>query len=229
MRNTISTLLLLHLVFWGFSQDLAFDIRGTYEKPITIEKLQRAKTIADINPGYPSSWISNYISVEISATNKGEVRKATGVDAQLTDAQLSLIKMADIGTDIIVNVQYYPKDLLNNEAIKKINFAYTLVPKTEAKYLGGHQLLKQYLKEKAIDKIPENIAKELQIAIVSFSISKEGQITDAQISKTSGDEGVDQLLLEVIRTMPRWKPAEGANGIKIKQKFEFSVGNLLGC
>ena len=30
--------------------------------------------------------------------------------------------------------------------------------------------------------------------------------------------------------MPKWKPAESANGMKVKQEFEFSVGNKVsGC
>jgi len=29
--------------------------------------------------------------------------------------------------------------------------------------------------------------------------------------------------------MPRWKPAENSKGIKVKQEFEFIVGNGDGC
>ena len=104
-----------------------------------------------------------------------------------------------------------------------------MVPETEAQYLGGYQLLKQYLKENAIDKISETNAKQLQLATVRFTINEEGQIIDAQIFKTSEDEKIDKLLLEAINKMPKWKPAENFNGIKVKQKFEFSVGNIVGC
>ena len=34
--------------------------------------------------------------------------------------------------------------------------------------------------------------------------------------------------METINKMPKWKPAENANGLKMKQEFEFSVG-IPGC
>jgi len=50
-----------------------------------------------------------------------------------------------------------------------------------------------------------------------------------QLSKTSGDQKTDKLLLKAINKMPKWKPAENSDGIKVKQEFEFSVGNCGGC
>jgi TonB family protein len=86
----------------------------------------------------------------------------------------------------------------------------------------------KYLKENAINKISETTSKELKQGIVRFTVNEEGTITDAKIFKTSGDLNTDKLLLEVINKMPKWRAAEDSNGIKVKQEFEFSVGNV-GC
>jgi TonB family protein len=63
---------------------------------------------------------------------------------------------------------------------------------------------------------------------VEFTVNEDCEIANAQISKTSGDQETDELLLNVINQMPKWKPAENAKGRKVKQEFEFSVGNV-GC
>ena len=86
----------------------------------------------------------------------------------------------------------------------------------------------QYLRENAINKIPETTSKQLQQVIVGFTVNEEGKIANVQISKTSGDPNTDKLLLEAINKMPKWRPAEDSKGVKVKQEFEFSVGNV-GC
>lgn len=86
----------------------------------------------------------------------------------------------------------------------------------------------QYLRENAINKIPETTSKQLQQALVGFTVNEKGAIANVQISKTSGDPNTDKLLLEAINKMPKWRPAEDSKGVKVKQEFEFSVGNV-GC
>ena len=80
MKNSVITLLLIHFVLFGFSQNIGYDVRGTYMRPIVKENLNEAKTVSDINPGYPSSWISHYISVEVLATCNGIVMKAVSAN-----------------------------------------------------------------------------------------------------------------------------------------------------
>ncbi|MFT4667667.1 MAG: hypothetical protein ACI9XB_004640 [Gammaproteobacteria bacterium] len=46
---------------------------------------------------------------------------------------------------------------------------------------------------------------------------------------SSIDENVNELLLETIQNMPCWKPAEYANGLKVKQEFVLTVGNMESC
>jgi len=231
MKNPIITLLLLLFISTGFSQNLKFEVRGTYSRPVKKENLIGVKTMADIRPGYPSSWITDYISVEIMATNNGKVMKAVGKNDILSSKQISLISRADLGTDIVVDVKYRCKNsVTGNIDVTTMNFSVTIVPEIEAEYLGGYQLMTQYLKDHAINKISEEKAKQLKQAIVRFTINENGEIANAQISSTSEDQKIDDLLLEVINNMPKWKPAENAQGIKVKQEFVFSVGSpMSGC
>jgi TonB family protein len=230
MKNSLITLLLLHLVLSGFSQVISYDVRGAYIRPILKEKLQDAKTLRDINPDFPSSWITGYIAAEILVTSNGTTLKAVSANDTLSADQKSILKTADSGAEVVINVKYRPKNASMDAADSRlINFSYTVIPEVEATYPGGHEVLKQYLKESAIDKIAEPIARQLQLATVRFTINEEGLATDVQIAKTSDDDILDNLLLEAIMNMPKWVPAKNSSGIAVKQEFEFSVGNFVGC
>ena len=93
--------------------------------------------------------------------------------------------------------------------------------------------MKQYLLENAIRKIPAGSYTNYDLTAVKFSVSEEGEIIDAHVFgpeyQTSKMEKVDEVILEAIRKMPCWQPAEYANGTKVKQEFVFLVGNMENC
>ena len=60
-------------------------------------------------------------------------------------------------------------------------------------------------------------------------MSENGQVTSPKVYRSSGDKNIDNLMLEAIRKMPEWKPAQTADGTKVKQQFEFSIGTEGGC
>lgn len=230
MKISVITILILFLVVPAFAQELGYAVRGTYKRAIAKEKLNAAHTIADINPGYPSSWIASYISMEVVTISNETIRKETSTNDTLTNEQIGMLKMADFGADIAVDVRYIPHNsFLGESDIKVINFVFTVVPEVEAEFSGGFEMMRTYLKKNAVDKIPEAFAKQLSQATVRFVVDEGGQITDAQITVTSEDENVDALLLDAVKGMPKWKPAENGNGVKVRQEFEFSVGNMIGC
>jgi TonB family protein len=185
--------------------------------------------MSDIIPYYPASWIANYVSVEISAISDDNTLTASGTNDILTDEQLSLINSAALGTEIVINIQYMSENTISTISEKRtLNYSTTVVPEIQAEYSSGYQQLEQYLKENAIDKISEKESEKIERAVVRFTVNEEGGISNAQIAKTSGDAGIDELLLGVINNMPAWKPAEDANGTKVEQEFVFTVGNE-GC
>lgn len=183
----------------------------------------------DLDKNYKSSWIREYISVEILASYQGSTRKAVSKNDILSQEQKDLLTGADPGTDISVSVQYVPENTLKHNDPKVISFVIVVDPETEATYSGGPQQLQEYLKEQAIDQIPAGTFGEYQLAAVTFTINEEGQITDPKVFWSSNDEKIDALLLETICNMPNWKPAAYANGEKAKQAFALMVGSMESC
>lgn len=197
--------------------------------PSSKTKLAAAKSMSDLMKEYPSSWLSDYVSTEISVVSNGETKIAKGIDGTLTKAQRSLLKAADFDTKVIINIQYEQE----NAATRKIethNLDYLLavVPDTEASYSGGRKALKQYLKQNVLDRISDADLKVLNRGSIEFTINEKGQVEATQLIKKTGKPAVDQLLLKAIKTMPQWKPAKTGKGIPVKQQFEFEVGNPYG-
>jgi TonB family protein len=185
--------------------------------------------MGDIIPDYPSSWIKSYISVEISSTFEGKTVVAKGVNDTLSSEQISMLKTASLGTDLMISIRYsYLNSFTNKIAESQMKYSTTVVPEVQAEFPEGKEQLSQYIRENAINRISDKDSKEIDLAVVSFTVDPNGRIADAHITKTSGDPKVDKLLLKTVNDMPSWKPAENANGIKVGQQFELAVGNT-GC
>lgn len=225
MIKGILTSLLFLLCISGFAQVMNFEVRGKYTRPVKQEKLSTARYMSDIIPYYPSNWIVSYISVEISATCSGHAMSANGSNDTLNSAQRNILHTIDLGADLVIHIAYETKnaatDILET---RNLYYTATVVPDIEAEYSGGNQEMTDYFKKNTIDKIAESTSEPIEQAIVRFTISEEGEITNAQMARTSGDLKIDTLLLEAITHMPAWRPAENLNGIKVKQEFEFSIG-----
>lgn len=237
MKNYLATLMVLLLTVSGYSQEIGFTLFGTHTNPysgpyslITLDSLQDAKTLRDLYSHYRPSQVARYITVEISSACQGKISKSVSTDDALSPAQLDILKRADKGCIIDVVVDYIPNNTLKDNPPRKMSFSLTMVPIIESKYPGGSEQLKAYLKEQMIDQIPASIAAEIPLAIVRFTINREGKLTDAHLFKTSGVETIDTLVLEAICNMPTWSPAKNASGKIIAQDFEFRMGtDLLRC
>lgn len=240
MKKCIISLLLSLFIVTAFCQDYNFVVRGKYLRPVKKEKLNEARYISDLIPGYPTNWIIQYVSVEILATCNGNTVKAESTNNTLSTIQKSILNSADLASDIVIKVVYKYKnaatDIIENY---RMNTMVTVVPETEAQYIGGYQALKKYLQENGINKIiePDRIEKLLtgnlflppaKPAVVFFTVNEQGEIVNAKISNTSGNAKTDKILLEAINKMPTWKPAENEKGKKVKQEFKFTVGKG-GC
>jgi hypothetical protein len=231
MSLRLITPLLLLLCSSVFSQDLSYEVRKTYTRSIHQEKARTAASMADLMSGYPSSWITEYISVEVSGTCEGNMMRAAGVNDTLNAAQMRILKTTDLGTDLIVNIAYSKLNAVTGEKeTRNLNYQATVIPDSEAEYTGGSQEMNQYLRENAILKIGESASKQLKQAVVRFTITEKGEIANAQMAMPSGDPVIDGILLEAIIHMPQWKPAVTANGLYVEQVFEFFVGTAInGC
>jgi TonB family protein len=229
MKKFFLILILTQSVLFITAQDIGFTIQGLYGKTIQKQNLHDLKSISDISPGFPSSWISSYQSVEISVIKDDVVFNAIGQNEELSTDQIAILENAEIGDKVTINVHYFPKYSDEPNALKNINLTYTIIPVIEAAYPGGSSSLNAYFKERTIEKISDIEVSEPQFAKVKFTVDQEGLITEIMISKSSGINKLDELLIDVIANMPKWHPAENSAKEKIKREFELIVGNMTGC
>ncbi len=229
MKGVLLTAWLVMVAFGVFSQDIAFEVKGAYARPVRAEKLHQATRMSDLIDGYPSSWITEYVSTGIQIVSDKEVYQALSSSEQLTPEQVSLLKSAGLGDEVVIDITYTSRNFITNNLDERIlHYTATVIPEQEAVYPGGREPMKAYLQESAIRKIPNESFKELQQVIFRFTVDEQGQVVNARITTTSGDPKTDTLLLEALNSMPKWKPAENRQGVKVTQDFELIVGNS-GC
>ncbi len=208
--------------------ELKYDIRERSSRHINKEQLTGAKLISDIISDYPVNWITTYVSVEISATCGGKVLKAVSSNEMLSAEQKDIMNTSDMGTDVVIDVNYTYKVPVTNAIEKnKMHVAMTLVPEVEAEYVGGNEHMINYLKKNIVEFSKTTPEQSKQITI-RFTVNEEGKVINANVSNASGYNEIHILLLDAIYQMPKWKPAENSKGVKVKQDFEFKVGQV-GC
>ena len=104
---------------------------------------------------------------------------------------------------MVVDVNYKSQSSAADKTeIRTMSFSVTVVPDVEANFKGGKVQMKQYMKEKVIDNIPSNITSSLRQAMVKFTVNEEGEIINARISESTGDQDIDRLMLEGVNKMP---------------------------
>jgi TonB family protein len=217
MKKVILTPLLFLLVIPAFSQNIAYQVRAKYRDVIKKDKLATAQAIRDIIPLYPTGWITCNLSVEILGTCRGKAMTATGTSETLNAEQKSILAAADPGTDVVVSVK---------GKYSSTQYYVTAVPEVQAQYPGGEQELNRYFKEQVINKLPENPGTNIPYyeLRVAFTVNEAGEIANAKLAGSAGDAKTEQVLLEAIHKMPKWKPAKNTKGETVKQEFEFVVG-----
>lgn len=215
----------------GWSQELKVEIWPANNNPIPLNIVLDADNIKDINQGFPSSWIEEYQSIQITITNDDCVKQFTGNNVIFTDDLRSFFKNTAIGDQITFDIAYFPKDSESAPIpnVKKINFSYTVFPDKKSQFPGGIESLQEFLKENTSDIIKDEVADQLLPLIIKFSINQEGTITETKITESSGNEIIDNQVREIIANMPMWLPAECSSSIRFVQEFEFRMGKMVGC
>ena len=232
-KNQILLIVLLSIgcAFNSFAQnDLKFEINKILPFiSIQENKLAEINTLTDLDKRYPTSWVKEYISVEISAYKNGTQTKASGISNVLNQEQKELIRLADRSSDIAVSVMYLPENSLKNNTVKQHDFKVTIMPDKNAIYSEGAEQLIQYLQKNSIVNIEAGSFTGYDLTAIKFAITKQGHITDIQVAMPSKDKKIDEMLVAAISKMPTWKPAEFSNGLKVKQDFILTIGNMENC
>lgn len=232
-KNQILLIVLLSIgcAFNSFAQnDTKFEINKVLPFiSIQENKLDKINTLTDLDKRYPTSWVREYISVEISAYKNGTQTKASGISDVLNQEQKELIRSADRSSDISVSVMYLPENSLKNNTVKQYDFKVTIMPDKNAIYSEGAEQLIQYLQKNSIVNIEAGSFTGYDLTAIKFTITEQGHITDIQVAMPSKDTKIDEMLVAAISKMPSWKPAEFSNGLKVKQNFVLTIGNMENC
>jgi len=232
MKNILLIISSILLSISANAQMLNFNVSGMYKKSLPNASIHQAKSLSDINPGYPKSWLSesDYISTEMKIIREGESSIAKGKNENLSAHQIQILGNARIGDEVEITVQYYRENAATKEReIRTMNYVMTVTPDVEAEYVGGFDSLREYIKSNAIDKIRDLNGKEVESAVVRFTVNENGHIVHITMYESSSDERVDAILQNALDAMPHWRPAHTANGKKVQQDFELRVGSLVGC
>ena len=102
-----------------------------------------------------------------------------------------------------------------------MEFTVKILPERKAEFSGNQEELTTYLKESVIEYIPEGHFKEYQLAAVTFTVDENGQIINPNIFSSSEDESLDSMMIQAIRNMGKWNPAEYDSGKKVSQQYAF--------
>ncbi|MFN8359068.1 MAG: energy transducer TonB [Candidatus Kapaibacterium sp.] len=225
MLNNLLSLLLSFMVTSPQPQNLNFDVHAAYSTSVKTHTLANAQSVADIIPQYPSEWIKNYAFVEVIVKKNGAITKAAGKNSVLSTEQKTILRSADIGSEIAISIGYTEKNAVTeNTQSATLHYEATVIPEKEAEYQGGYQQLSAYIQEHAINKISDKNSKDFKPVVVKFTVNERGEIANAHVAQSSNDAKIDKTLLQVITKMPKWRPAETAKGVKVKQEFQFNVG-----
>ena len=211
-------------------EDLVYDVDSRFMHTITMEELNKAKTIFDIYPKKAAITVDSYESVLVSTVNSESEIKEFGFNEILNKGQLELIKSFDYSTNFYVQADYLIKNEKTGEMSREyIVYYITIVPEQEAVYIDGKNALISYLKNGTSDKTSIIKRDKLKSGQVSFTVSKEGKIKNVELWSTSGYPTVDEELLKTVTNIPgKWVPATNSKGEKVDQEFVFFFG-LQGC
>lgn len=111
--------------------------------------------------------------------------------------------------------------MASDTAETKSGKEFPCIPETFPQFPGGHIALVEYL-SKSI-KFPKEKEKENVRArvVASFTVEKDGSITDAKIVRSQG-EAFDNEALRVINGMPKWIPGM-QNGKAVSVKYTLPI------
>ncbi len=207
------------------NNELSYVIKRRDNKVVVSDRLKKAKKLSDFIDYFPNNWIYEYESVTIGVLSNGVEKKVVSKNNFLTRGQEELIRNAKMFDLITVKVYYDSKNPVTDETEKNImNFALRVSPKYEAEYVGGYYKMIQYLKKNTGIEVLNWSTDIKKRAIINFWIDENGEVTNPTVKESSGRNDVDDTLIKLLKSMPKWTPAKTSNGKPAMQEFEFAIG-----
>ena len=151
-------------------------------------------------------------SEAFSSVSDNPVVRAVGVTAHVAAVKVQEDKALEEATSL---------SMASDTAETKSGKEFPCIPETFPQFPGGHIALVEYLSKNI--KFPKEKEKENVRArvVASFTVDKDGSITDAKIVRSQG-EAFDNEALRVINGMPKWIPGM-QNGKAVSVKYTLPI------
>lgn len=196
---------------------------------ISESDLHNATSIRDIFPKDVTKGIRNFDQVRLEQMGDLEISEM-GEGERLNQAQLSLIQKMKNGNEF--NLKAYYKTVSESSGKSQYDhliYYFSIVPDQEAVYNSGMEQLEYHLKSVAQKEILRVDRKKWEPGRLSFTISKDGEVTDVNLESTSGFNNVDTKFMEAIMSLPlKWTPAKNHQGEAVEQELILFFGTM-GC
>ena len=85
-------------------------------------------------------------------------------------------------------------------------------------YPGGVSALYEWIQKN--HKKPEG--DKIGLCIVNFIVEKDGSFSEIKVVRSSGDEKLDEEVIRLMKTMPRWIPGK-LNGERVRCRFTLPI------
>ncbi|WP_299103352.1 hypothetical protein [uncultured Winogradskyella sp.] len=213
--------------------DLHYSVDARFEA-VQKADIQAATSIYDFLNEDEKHQIEEIKSVKLIVIkdNQQSELQEYGTTAQLTKAQLKLLRSLDYFNHFTIRTEFKGKNKETGVIEDKFFGPHiTIVPDQQAAYVDGKEALITYLKENSLEALNVITDDRLNAIKYSFIISKEGKVKDVKHdAMKTGYPSIDNKFKDLLQKIPgEWLPARKSNGEKMEQEFVFTFGSNDGC
>jgi len=217
--------------FSEWFEDIGMELRndGNIMRQVSETTLHSANTLSDLYVRFPAEWMASYNSVDITIICNGEPLTARGTSHDLSQEQKDILKFADYGSDVKMEIVYIADNNLKSKEPRFLDFSFKVTPASYASFKGGKEEMIKYLEGATKEKLIDKKVSIKEWTTVKFTIDENGNVDQMELLKSSDNELADQIIKDAFNNMPQWNPAVTAKGKRVTQDFRFYIGNLQLC
>ena len=228
MIRTFIVLFCFQICVASNAQDVFYTFIDRELLTVTQDDLEHANKLEDIHRRYPSKWIESYNSTQVGVVGETSHLLEKGKNGLLTESQKLVLQKAEVGDRVKLVVNYKPKNNLNHNPDRQMDFEYLVVPSHAAHFDDGQGNLDEYLNQHLFSNLDKTQKDSLAFGQLTFFVAEDGSIEQVTIKQSTNDPTIDQILVDALCKMPKWRPARNIRQEVVRQKIEFYVSNIAG-
>jgi hypothetical protein len=190
------------------------------------------------NQNYPLSnfeKIANISSINLLIKSTSKLISFKSFNESISLEQLQVFNNIELGSNIQMTINFkFKKNIIAaynvDDKMQEGHYDVMVVPFKEATFSGGLSKFNEYLNLKINENTQNGLLKKdigaTQI-VINFSINEKGEVTNPKLIYSLGDKVIDQLIINIFSTMPKWQQAQSRLGKPVSECFTFIIGN--GC